>query len=388
MKISIKFTISALLSTISLCALAKPNNYQFITWQPMGNPGFSSQVSNQQVVVNAGNKIYAAIQNGEYTNTESIMTVSNGTWVPAGNAQFATNIYSGSLAINSYSKTATPYFAYTSQDNLSGGQVIVDHLIANKIEQVGTAVSTSGASGTHALAISSDGVPYIFYYDMNTHKGSVKKFANGQWTNVGSEIPVDYTGNGLYEQAAHLSILVAKNGQLFVSWRVHLQLTIETLKDGQWVQDGTKLNMSPLSDFSKLAVSPTGKLFYAKISDSNYRYPTLYQLTKNGTWEILKRFTGYVGDFGDQALSFSQNGNLYYAFIAEALSGSSPDKPDAKTEGIHVFALSQNQHWVAIGDQQGNGESQFLSLASDFKNQPFLSYVSNLGQAEVKTLSS
>lgn len=379
-----RLLISCFSMMLFVSAYAQTNPITFKAWHSVGNPDFAN-ASYQQLVVNGSGIPYVAVEQGTYgSSTETLMSVVNGTWVPVGQAQFAANLFSGSLAINADSKTSTPYFAYTTFSSMSGGSVHVDHLAGGKIVPVGADVTQSGFSGVHALAVSQKSIPYIFYYGSDG-KGHVKAFENGVWADVGAPISVNYRSPTEFEQATNLSMMIGHDGTLYVWWYVHGQITLMKYIDGNWVQDGDKLGVSDAgidADMVAVTVGLNGNVYVAQSVDSDMNYPGIYQLDASGKWTLLAEFTGYINDLGYQSLAVSNTGVLYYTFDANWWNGSKTHYQGGPG-GVYTAAFIAGK-WVFIGNRLGNRETQFLNTVISAKNQPMMCYMTNLAQIQVK----
>ncbi|MFB9076265.1 GEVED domain-containing protein [Flavobacterium procerum] len=221
----------------------------------------------------------------------------------------------------------------------------------------------NGSVTQQALAVDNSGIVYAAY---GTANGTIKRFVNGVWEQVGT---IGFAN----ASPSFIGLKIGTNNKLYVSFNnngyVHVYENDTTAPSNQaWRPVGNVINIAAASNSenynSSLAIDGSNNLYLAFISGSAGGQKLNVKKFNGATWETL----------GEE--NFSE-GRGQYISIAATASGvpyvvcSNWENSDFLRNHVYGFT---GETWIKIGGFVSTGEATYNSLVVDNNDDLILAY--------------
>nr|WP_299068175.1 BspA family leucine-rich repeat surface protein [uncultured Allomuricauda sp.] len=338
-------------------------------WELVGSAGFSNNIANYtQIDIDDSGVpyvIYSDVESSNGLSGKATIQRFNGlTWETVGGSFFSSISeivsYTGIVLDNS----GMPYVTYVNGDGASAKKANVYHLDNTSWVRVGTAGLSEGFTGSSAMTIDTNNVPYVVYRDgENDNKATVRRYTGGSWEIVGN------AGFSVNEPGS--SFITIDN--LGLPWIAYISLGNPSLE---------------VEHFNGVEWEAVGGLF-----DNGVNYPSM-TMDNSGTPYIaygepglsgkiiVRRFNGtaweYIGDTGfspDSADHISialDNSNVPYVAYG-----------DAANSGKIVVQRYNGTDWEYVGDAGfSSGTAYGISIKLDKFDTPYVVYSNQEGSLD------
>ena len=336
----------------SLDDKATSRKFQGGRWVNVGIPGFSEgAVAYTSITVSNSGIPYVVYQENNFRAT--VKKFISGNWVYVGEPGF-TEGYALNTAID-IDDNGTPYVVYIDDYGAMAGAISVKKFEAGFWVTVGQRHFSAGRADAPSIVIDKNGTPYVIYQDLtNNHKTIVKKFAGGNWKDV---------GNLDYYDSPRARLAISNNGTPFIAYYDETagKVQVKKFRSGNWINVGDP------------GFLPLGKgLVYLAINHNG----TLYLTYMN---KCVKKFNGV--DWTDVGVQ----GEVGGGFIDTDDYGALYILTDLYPTGVKKFTAGQ---WMELGTRYGfsSGAAAYISTAVDGNSTPFTVYQDkgNSAKATVK----
>jgi uncharacterized repeat protein (TIGR02543 family)/LPXTG-motif cell wall-anchored protein len=326
-----------------------------LSWQPVGNEGFSIGSANYTslAIAQDGSLYVAYVDTG--SSSPAMMHYINGNWTSITRDGFSSGaVTDTSLAI---APDGTPYVVY--QDIAMGNSVTVKKYVNGSWQAVGIAGFSGAAAYDPSIAIAPDGTPYVAYQDNgNSFKATVMKFSYNEWVPVG--------GAGFSPgQANYASIDIAKDGTPYVVFRDGSKTgkaTVMKYADESWTAVGTAGFSAGMVDGNTLKIAPDGTLYVSFKDFGNNRAATVMKYAGEG-WEAVGNPGFSVSEVESLSLAIGPDGAPYTAYV------------DYESRYRATVMKYADGSWSPVGNAGFTPEfSQFTSLAISKEGVPYVAY--------------
>lgn len=353
-------------------------------WQNVGQPGFSSGAVKYNTVIksDATGTLFVAYQDAANNNAATVAKYNGSSWTTVGSAGFS-NPDIGFLDL-ALSSTGIPFVFYS---DASSGQGTVKKFNGSAWVNVGNAQFTPSTAVSPCIAISSSGIPYVAFADYsNGLKSRVMKFDGTNWVDVGSN-----SWNGV---AQWIDIAIDKNDVPIIAYQEGAggPIRVKKITTGTWTTFGSQTFPSSTAEFLSLVISPNNTPFVCFSSDIGFSIPTVFKYNGSSWTQIGGYFNGGNMCFYPELAVDNQDN----PFIAYRNNNQPPDK----TATVRVF---NGTDWILVGVEevsegfigglpsQGNSKTS-LSICLDNAGKPMISFAdysnNRSGKVTVKSYNS
>jgi hypothetical protein len=293
-KIFLKRGLLLLMAMLFVLAMTATPAFAALTWQPVGNPDFSSGEADCVSLSVYNGTPYVAYQDG-YQGPATVQECISGSWQPVGKSDFS----AGGTDNNAfYLYNGTPYVAYT--DYTDNGKATVMMFDGANWVDVGAADFSAWSATSISLYVydnNGTAVPYVAYSDWSQphYNVTVEKYTGANWVDVGNA--------GFSKGAANCtSLAVDNNGTPYVAYDDEANsedngngpATVMNLDGSTWVNVGTADFSGTGPDifdnndtsFESLAIDNNGTPYVA-YQDGTNGPATVAEYTSTTGWQFL-----------------------------------------------------------------------------------------------------
>lgn len=275
------------------------------SWQPVGEPGFSSSMQTGSDNFSLGfdiNNIPYVAYSGIYSDNYpiAVMKFENNTWEVV--AQFFSIGVSDILL--DFDSNNIPYLSYRSTQ----GEFVLLKLENNVWETVGSIASATIGS---TFTFNNNNIPYVAFRDgENNNKATVMKFENGNWQFVGQ--PGFSSG-----ETEYLSLSFDSNNIPYIAYADQTnqnKATVQRCVNNNWEFVGESgFTGSYLGDIT-IAFDSSDNLFISYREQAT-GYKAAVKKFVNGIWQSVGPSTGFSeGMTFSLSFSIGNNGVLYSGY--------------------------------------------------------------------------
>ena len=241
----------------------------------------------------------------------------NGTsWIIVGNAGFATGLNPGHLSIVLDSNNV-PYVSFMSVQNIDNAyKISVMKFNGTSWVYVGIPEFSNWASYDSFLALDSNNVPYVAYYDyQNSGQASVMKFNGTSWVNVGN--PGISTAQGFYSSLAFDSNNVPY--LIYSDVANGMKTTVMKFNGTSWVNVGTPGFSLGQANFTSIALN-SNNVPYVAFRDNINSYKVSVMKFNGTSWVNVGEPAFSVGDSAYSFIIIDSNNIPYVAYKDQGIS--------------------------------------------------------------------
>jgi len=348
-------------------------------WQPLGNPtGISAASAGRQTLIcdSEDNLIVGYYDVSVAKGSVQKFDWTSSDWAYVGGSA---GITEGTATYNSLSVNSQGDIYFLNQ----AGWPATGHEVRKFENDVWTSLPnvTDGGINFNTSAFSPDDILYAVNNESN---GTVKKFVDGIWEQVGA---TGFTGGVPY----FLDMVVGSNGKIYVSFNnsgyVHVyENNINASSADAWQPVGGIANLAPApntEDYnSSIAIDSENNLYVAYVSTSAAGGNKLNVKKFDGTsWTQLGNENFTAGRVKHTSIAIGANDIVYVAVS---------NWEDENLLRNYVMAYDEDENtWAQAGTGfASEGQGIFNSLAVDSFGNLFMSFTdSGLGKLSVKRLN-
>ncbi|GAA4824043.1 hypothetical protein GCM10023331_05650 [Algivirga pacifica] len=287
--------------------------YQNNAWSLLGNTSFNSCCSGGAIGVDAANNVYMAYQDGDNADFGTVKKFNGSTWEMVGTAAFTPfAVREIKLALSS---TGVPYVFYT---DTSGGQPNVAYFNGASWVNLGTLPAISGQLLSINITFDANDVPYLYF--RQSSRMTVYRYMNNVWSPVGTERFSTHDA-----QFAHLNFDAANTPYLS-----YADVPVSSFNQGSFKLTVLKFDGASWVDLVNEAFVHTDLYYTSLVFDAEgSMYVGFRSLYKGKSELIIRRFKDNVWDqvyrpapdVDYPKLATDTAGNVYVAF-ADRTNGS------------------------------------------------------------------
>ncbi|MDD2699530.1 MAG: ubiquitin-like protein, partial [Arcobacteraceae bacterium] len=330
----------------------------------LGTAGFSEGIAtNTSIVIDSNNIPYVVYKDAANGNKATVMKYDGSSWIVVGTAGFSAGEAKDiSIAIDSNN---IPYVVY--KDAANGNKATVMKYENSNWMTVGNVGFSVGIVNNTFIAINSNDIPYVAYTDYNSsdnsHKLTVKKYENSNWTTVGN------AGFSLGDRVLDLSIAFDNNDIPYVAYGDSInnyKAYVMKYDSSSWTQVGT----AGFSEDAALNISivfNSNNIPYVVYADNANSYKATMMKYEDSNWTTVG--TAGFSTSGASYISIALDSNdIPYVVYAEEGDNYSYKATVMKYE---------DSNWTTVGTGTAGfsiGDAIYTSIALDSNNTPYVVY--------------
>jgi hypothetical protein len=295
-------------TVLSLLLLTATNNTSAQDWVPVGTAGFTpSSALSSVMALDASNTPYVFYKDilNEYKGT--VMKFEDGSWQPVGEPGFSSSMQTGSDNFSlGFDINNIPYVAYSgiSSDNYP---IVVMKFEDNTWEVVAQFFSI-GVSDI-LLDFDSNNIPYLSYRSIQG-EFVLLKLENNVWETVGS-IASATIGSTFTFNNNNIPYVAFRDGEN------NNKATVMKFENGNWQFVGQPGFSSGETEYLSLSFDSNNIPYIAYADQTNQNKATV-QRCVNNNWEFVGE-SGFTGSYlGDITIAFDSSDNLFISYREQA----------------------------------------------------------------------